>query len=123
MGEFLILIGTFDHYPLWTVAAAVALVLTAIYGLSFYGRMVVKTSEIDGSLPLKDLTRLEIGLLCPLVLFSIVLGIYPQPLLNVSHQAITTTLKDVRERGRLNNSCTLARVKKLPLKEREAVHE
>jgi len=97
VGEFLIVVGAFKSYPIWTTFAALGLVLTAVYSLSFYGRMILGPPH--GPLQAqKDLHQKEIFLLAPLIVTVLLFGIYPQPLLNLSRGAIGTTLRQMEKK-------------------------
>jgi NADH-quinone oxidoreductase subunit M len=86
LGEFLILLGTFKTHPSVTVVAASGLILSAAYSLilmqrAFHG----KPSEES---KLLDLNRREIATLGALMAFLIWLGLYPQPILNISRASM-----------------------------------
>ena len=54
ISEFLVLIGTFTRYPVFAVVASTALVLSAIYILWMYQRMMTGPVT-DGNDRLRDL--------------------------------------------------------------------
>ena len=86
VGEFLILLGTFKVAPLITIIATTGLVFASVYSLimmqrAFYGR--TQSEE-----PLKDLSRRELGLMASLMVLLLLLGLYPQPVLNTSAAAM-----------------------------------
>jgi NADH-quinone oxidoreductase subunit M len=91
LGEFLILLGTFKMHPGVTVAAAGGLILSAVYSLNLMQRAF--QGKPSGGDDLQDLNRREIATLGALMAFLIWLGLYPQPILNVSRapmQALQT---------------------------------
>jgi NADH-quinone oxidoreductase subunit M len=82
LGEFLILLGTFKTQPAVAVVATGGLILSAVYSLvlmqrAFHGKPKDAT-------PLVDLNRREIATLATLMAILICLGLYPQPVLNLS---------------------------------------
>jgi len=82
ISEFLVLIGTFTRYPAFAVFAASALVLSAIYILWAYQRMMTGPVP-DGNDKLPDLVPRELVVVAPLIALLLVLGVYPKPALDV----------------------------------------
>ena len=91
ISEFLVLIGTFTRYPVFAVLAALALVLSAVYVLWMYQRMMTGPVT-DGNEKLPDLRPREILVVAPLIMLLLVLGVYPKPALDVINPAVTHTL-------------------------------
>jgi NADH-quinone oxidoreductase subunit M len=94
ISEFLVLIGTFIRYPILAVFASTALVLSAVYILWMYQRMMTGPVK-DGNDKLRDLLPREILVVAPLIALLIVLGIYPKPALDVINPAVDHTLSVV----------------------------
>lgn len=95
ISEFLVLIGTFTRYPVIAVFAATALVLSAVYILWMYQRMMtgpVPESLADGEHKVRDLVPRELAVVAPLIAMLLVLGIYPKPALDVINPAVQHTL-------------------------------
>jgi NADH-quinone oxidoreductase subunit M len=82
ISEFLVLIGTFTRYPAFAVFAASALVLSALYILWAYQRMMTGPVR-DGNEALRDLVPRELVVVAPLIALLLVLGVYPTPALDV----------------------------------------
>ncbi|MDO3401810.1 NADH-quinone oxidoreductase subunit M [Mycolicibacterium neoaurum] len=94
ISEFLVLIGTFSRFPVLAVIAALALVLSAIYILWAYQRMM--TGPVTrGNESLRDLVPRELIVVAPLIVLLLVLGIYPKPALDVINPAVTHTLTTI----------------------------
>ncbi|MGN7780241.1 NADH-quinone oxidoreductase subunit M [Mycolicibacterium sp. 22603] len=94
ISEFLVLIGTFGRFPVLAVIAALALVLSAIYILWAYQRMM--TGPVArGNEALPDLVPREVIVVAPLIVLLLVLGIYPKPALDVINPAVTHTLTTI----------------------------
>ena len=94
VGEFLVLLGTFERY-LWVGAVAtLGIVITAAYVLRLYQRSMTGPlrPELEG---MKDLNRREITALVPLAALVIVLGLFPAPLLNVVNPAIDRVMTTI----------------------------
>lgn len=98
ISEFLVLIGTFTRYPVLAVLAAGALVLSAVYILWMYQRMMtgpVAAGLADGDRRFGDLVPRELVVVVPLIALLLVLGIYPKPALDVINPAVTHTLTTI----------------------------
>jgi NADH-quinone oxidoreductase subunit M len=96
ISEFLVLIGTFTRFPVLAVFAATALVLSAVYILWMYQRMMTGPVK-DGNSGLRDLLPREIVVVAPLIALLLVLGVYPKPALDVINPAVTHTLTTIDE--------------------------
>ncbi len=102
ISEFLVLIGTFTRYPAFAVLAASALVLSAIYVLWMYQRMMtgpVPAELAAGDGRLHDLRPpRELVVVAPLIALLVVLGVYPKPALDVINPpAVTHTLTTINQ--------------------------
>jgi NADH-quinone oxidoreductase subunit M len=155
ISEFLVLIGTFTRYPVWSVIATIGIVLAAVYMLWIFQRTMTGPVRgfgvlggahsgddfgLDSPTPVPvgapqaavegggahhraeltsevvtepvhdtaghhapsrirakfgDLTAREITVLTPLVVLIIVLGVYPQPVLDVINPTAERTMVDV----------------------------
>jgi NADH-quinone oxidoreductase subunit M len=98
ISEFLVLIGTFTRYPLLAVFASSALVLSSIYILWTYQRMMggpVPDELATGNDKVRDLVPREILVVTPLIALLLVLGVYPKPVLDVINPAVTHTLTTI----------------------------
>ncbi|MGB6182298.1 MAG: NADH-quinone oxidoreductase subunit M [Rhodococcus sp. (in: high G+C Gram-positive bacteria)] len=90
VSEFLVLIGTFSRYGVAAVIAATALVLSAIYVLWLYQR--VMTGPVDSeSERVKDLVPREMAVMAPLLVLIVALGFYPKPMLDLITPAVERT--------------------------------
>lgn len=86
VGEFLVLLGTFKSPILnsyyYTVFAAIAVILAAVYMLWMYNRVFFgPPRESYNGHSLSDIGRMEIASLAPIVLFIVWIGVYPSPFL------------------------------------------
>ncbi|OPX12063.1 NADH-quinone oxidoreductase subunit M [Mycobacterium sp. AT1] len=94
ISEFLVLIGTFTTYPVLAVFASTALVLSAVYILWMYQRMMTGPVAVDNE-KLRDLVPREILVVAPLIALLLVLGVYPKPVLDVIDPAVGHTLTTI----------------------------
>ena len=82
VGEFLILIGTYSTLPTLAIVAASGVVLAAIYLLWAYERVFTGVVTKEENKVLSDLSIREMSLLAPLVILVLVLGLFPNLLLD-----------------------------------------
>jgi NADH-quinone oxidoreductase subunit M len=88
IGEFLTLLGTFRVNNWVTTFAMLGTILSAAYALWLYRKMIFGRLEKPSLARIKDLGWREIVILAPLVLLTIVFGVYPQPVLDVSAASV-----------------------------------
>ncbi|GEE02303.1 NADH-quinone oxidoreductase subunit M [Gordonia spumicola] len=82
ISEFLVLIGTFVRYPAAAVVASIALVLSAVYILWTYQRMMGGPPPDDPDGRVTDLGVREKLVLAPLIVALFVLGFFPRIILD-----------------------------------------
>jgi len=82
VGEFLVLVGVFKSNYLVSFLAATGVVLSACYSLWLYRRVVFGEITNDNVKALKDINGLELVTLLPLVFLTIILGIFPNIILD-----------------------------------------
>ena len=98
VSEFLVFVGTYPRYGAGAVIATLALVLSAMYVLWLYQRMMGGPPREDTDEPgsrLTDLVPREIVVVAPLLALLLVLGIYPKPALDVITPAVDDTLVSI----------------------------
>ncbi len=81
VGEFLVVIGSFPALPSLTVIAAIGVILAAVYLLWAYQRVFTGVPEGDNAL-VPDLSPREVALLAPLAALVLLIGLYPNILLD-----------------------------------------
>ncbi len=82
VGEFLVLVGVFKSNYLVSFLAATGVVLSACYSLWLYRRVVFGEITNDNVKALKDINSVELVTLLPLVFLTIILGIFPNIILD-----------------------------------------
>jgi NADH-quinone oxidoreductase subunit M len=98
VGEFLVIVGSFDYWPLVAAVAATAMMLGAAYLLWMYQRVVFgDLSDFLKGLGhhLTDMTRTEVATLAPLVVLAIAFGVFPGLLLELWQKPVTDILSQV----------------------------
>ncbi|OZD50476.1 NADH-quinone oxidoreductase subunit M [Rhodococcus sp. 06-1477-1B] len=93
ISEFLVLIGTFGRYGVAAIVATGALVLSAIYILWLYQRVMTGPVR-EGSEKISDLVPREALVVVPLLALLIVFGVYPKPALDIITPAVQSTIVD-----------------------------
>jgi NADH-quinone oxidoreductase subunit M len=118
VSEFLVLIGSFPTEPVFTIVATSGMILAALYILlmiqrTMHGppRGVLLAEDEEPARPpgggtatltaprrtlrVLDLSRRELAVVTPLVALILVLGFYPQPLLELIEPAVAATMSDL----------------------------
>ncbi|MEO5589187.1 MAG: NADH-quinone oxidoreductase subunit M [Gemmatimonadaceae bacterium] len=81
VGEFLVLVGSFKPYPIFTTIAATGVIFAAAYLLWAIQRILFNPLDKKANEHIPDLNWREIALIAPLVVVIIWLGVYPAPVL------------------------------------------
>ncbi|HEY6951482.1 MAG TPA: NADH-quinone oxidoreductase subunit M [Bacteroidota bacterium] len=108
VGEFLILLGSFNSTLLGSRAfaafAALGVIFSAVYLLWMYQRVMlgpVREGGLYNGHGLADLNRREIGTLIPIVIFIVWIGVYPGTFLTKSAEVAKRTVQliETTQRG------------------------
>tara|TARA_R110000787_G_scaffold20281_30_gene60475 strand:+ start:1852 stop:3417 length:1566 start_codon:yes stop_codon:yes gene_type:complete len=85
VGEFLILVGSWNIDPIVTIFASTGLIIAAVYSLMLIQRAFHGPSQTD-ELPehLEDLSKRELVMLGTLMIIMLWIGLYPQSFLDTS---------------------------------------
>ncbi len=105
VGEIMIMIGGFMVKPLYGILAASGVILSAVYMLWMYQRVMFGPVTHEENKTLKDLSFREIFILIPLVCLIFWIGIYPKPLMGkfkTSVQQIIQPYADTGINGSIN---------------------
>jgi NADH-quinone oxidoreductase subunit M len=94
ISEFLVLLGTFNRYWLAASFGVTALVLSAIYMLWLYQRMMTGPVA-TGNEKIGDLRARELVVVAPLIALLFVLGVYPKPVLDIINPAVENTMTTI----------------------------
>jgi NADH-quinone oxidoreductase subunit M len=104
VGEFLALLGTFERHPVIGIVATTGVIFAAYYMLPMVQKIFFNALDRTGNREMADLSPREAVVLAPLVLFMIVVGVYPTPILERMEpgaQAIVEYVDDARREGPL----------------------
>ncbi len=104
VGEFLILLGSFKSTLLdnrwFTIFACLGIIFSAVYMLWMYQRVMMGPAREDGlynGRNLTDLTKREIAVLIPIVVFVVWIGVYPKTFLNLSAPVSRKTVELIQK--------------------------
>jgi len=101
IGEFLILIGAFKYNYLIALFAAIGVILSACYALWMYKRVVFGKISNDKINNLLDLNKREIISIIPLVIIAILLGIYPNIILDTISESSNNIIETFNQKTNL----------------------
>jgi len=97
VGEFLVLIGAFEsELRWWTIIASSGVILSAVYMLWMFQRVMFGELDNPKNQKLLDLNAREIGIMVPLVIMIFVMGIYPKPFIDRMEPAVKKLVSQVR---------------------------
>ena len=93
VGEFMSLYGVFERLPLLGVFASSSIVFSAAYTIYMFNRIAFggsfsKFFETN----IKDVNKREFFILLVLVMFTVILGVYPAPILDGLHYSVSSLI-------------------------------
>jgi NADH-quinone oxidoreductase subunit M len=92
VGEFLTLIGTFRVNTAVATFATIGTILSAAYALWLYRKVIYGVLDKPALMAIRDLNYREIITLGPLAVLAILLGFFPQPVLDLSAASVAQLL-------------------------------
>ncbi len=95
VGEFLILVGTFQVSRTWAVLATTGIIFAAVYMLWMYQRVIFGEIVHDANRRLDDLTVREWAVLLPVLAFIIWIGVYPVAFTGVTEASVQALIAEV----------------------------
>jgi NADH-quinone oxidoreductase subunit M len=96
VGEFLTMLGAYLANTWVAIFAATGVILSAAYALFLYRRVVFGALVKPALQTIEDLTLREKALLLPLVVATIVLGVYPKPVFDITTPAVAKLVSDAK---------------------------
>jgi NADH-ubiquinone oxidoreductase chain 4 len=93
VGEFMSLYGVFERLPLLGVFASSSIVFSAAYTIYMFNRIAFggsfsKLFEVN----ISDVNKREFFILFTLVIFTVILGVYPAPILDGLHYSVSSLI-------------------------------
>ena len=93
VGEFMSLYGVFERLPLLGVIASSSIVFSAAYTIYMFNRIAFGGAFFKHfETYVIDLNKREFYMLFTLVVFTVVLGIYPAPVLDGLHYSVSSLI-------------------------------
>ena len=97
VGEFLILLGAFEsQLRWWTIIATSGVILSAVYMLWVFQRVMFGELDNPKNQKLLDLNAREITIMVPLIVLIFFMGLYPKPFIDKMDPAIQKLVAQVR---------------------------
>ena len=97
VGEFLILLGAFEsQLRWWTIIATSGVILSAVYMLWVFQRVMFGELDNPKNQKLLDLNAREIVIMVPLLVMIFFMGLYPKPFIDKMDPAIKKLVAQVR---------------------------
>ena len=87
VGEFLMITGIYQHNAMYAAFAGTTIILSAVYMLYMFQKIMLGPKIITPG-DFSDLNTKELIILVPIAFFVILIGVHPQPLLNLTDHAI-----------------------------------
>ena len=94
IGEFLILVGTFQSNTLITVLASTGIVLGAAYSIWLYNR-VAFGALTNYIVAFNDINKREMMIFVPFIILTLLMGIYPNIFIDTMHMSVSNLLEQV----------------------------
>jgi NADH-quinone oxidoreductase subunit M len=88
VGEFLTMLGTFRVNTWVVIFAATGAILSAAYMLYLYWRVIFGKLVKPALQTIQDLSLREFAILSPLVIITIIMGVYPNFVFDVTHASV-----------------------------------
>jgi len=96
IGEFMSLYGAFERMPILGILASTSIVLSAAYTIFMYNRIAFGGSySVYFVENIGDVTRREFILLLVFVVFTVLFGIYPAPILDGLHYSVSSLIYNI----------------------------
>jgi NADH-quinone oxidoreductase subunit M len=109
VGEFLTLLGTFRINNGVATLATLGTILSAAYMLWLYRKVIFGKLEKASLSAISDLGWREIAILAPLVILTVVFGVYPKPVLDISATSVAQLLDNYQHALGALHTAALAR--------------
>ncbi len=94
VGEFLTMLGAFAVNTWVAIFATTGIILSAAYALYVYRRVVFGELVKPALVTIKDLNAREIAILAPLVVITILMGVYPKPVFDVTTASVRNLITE-----------------------------
>ena len=99
IGEFLILLGTFQKYPVAAFIAATGVIFAAAYMLPMVQRLLYGEIDKEENRNLRDIGTRERLVLAPALIMIVLIGVYPQPFLSRTAASVDALIDQIETRA------------------------
>ena len=93
VGEFLVLTAAFQSNTFAAIMAATGMIFGAAYALWLCNRLIYGFAKTEYIAAYSDLSRREVFIFLPFLFFTLLMGILPQPFLDVLHSSVGNVLQ------------------------------
>jgi NADH-quinone oxidoreductase subunit M len=114
IGEFLTLLGTFRVNTLVATLASLGLILSACYALWLYRKVVLGPLEKPSLASIRDVEAREVVIFAPLLILTILFGVYPRPVLDMSAVSVTALVTNYQQARGIAKAAALPMEGRLP---------
>jgi len=104
VGEFLILLGTFQVHRLAAVLASSGIIFAAVYLLWMYQRVCFGEVTSEANRRLTDLSPREWAVLLPVLLFIVWIGIYPTTFTTMTEPSVQALITQVQTKAQATSA-------------------
>ncbi|MFV0301040.1 MAG: NADH-quinone oxidoreductase subunit M, partial [Paracoccus sp. (in: a-proteobacteria)] len=97
VGEFLTLLGTYRANTVVAFVAATGVILSAAYALWLYRRVTLGALIKESLKTIADMTPREKWVFAPLIAMTLLLGVYPRLVTDITGPSVAALLQDVHQ--------------------------
>jgi len=94
VGEFLTMLGAFAVNTWVAIFAATGVILSAAYALYVYRRVIFGELVKPALQTISDLNLREVAILAPLVVVTVLMGLYPKPVFDVTSVSVANLITE-----------------------------
>jgi NADH-quinone oxidoreductase subunit M len=109
VGEFLILLGTFQVHRLAAVLATSGIIFAAVYLLWMYQRVCFGELTSEANRRLRDLSPREWAVLLPVLLFIVWIGVYPTIFTAMTEPSVQALITQVQAKAQATSALLIPR--------------
>lgn len=95
VGEILTMVGAYQVNPWVAAGAAIGMILSAVYALHLYREVVFGEVTNPKLETITDMTGREMFILAPLALFTLILGVYPSLVTDITAASVDNLIADI----------------------------
>ena len=96
IGEYLLIIGLFQHSPYMAAVAGLTIIFGAAYMLNAYQKIMLGAKKEEFN-HVTDVNGKDLAILIPITLMIVVMGIYPKLFMDISAPAVKELLEVVKQ--------------------------